>query len=73
MEDGIGGGRRRGRDYKLGLMGFEGGYDLYRARDVEFGAAKRCDIHLQREHLEITSNSKTRKFSPLQNFSCHRA
>lgn len=46
MEDGIGGGKRRGMDYKLGLMGLKGGYDLYRARDVEFSAVKRYDIRL---------------------------
>lgn len=39
-------GKGGGRDYKLGLMGFKGGYDLYGARDVEFSAVKRCDVHL---------------------------
>lgn len=53
MEDGIGGGKERG-DYKLGLMGFKGGYDSYRAREVAFSAVKLCDTNLRRKHLEIT-------------------
>lgn len=43
---------KEGADYKLGLMGFQGEYDLYSARVAEFSAAERYDINLQRKHLK---------------------